>query len=56
MNERAETRQFSNIARTLTMGFTKRLKLDPAANREKAPEPDSGTAWKYVAGMEACQP
>ena len=32
------------------MGWTRRLKLDPNATREKAAEPDAETVWKYTEG------
>jgi hypothetical protein len=42
--------EFSKYARSLTLGWTKRLKVESNRNIERAPEPDREAAWKYSRG------
>lgn len=42
---------FSESAKGLTIGWTKRLKLQRSMGRDRAPELDPDTAWVYCKGI-----
>lgn len=50
--ERTETSGFHESAKGLTLGWTKRLKLQGSMSRHKAPELDLETAWLYSQGKK----
>ena len=42
---------FAKSARSLSLGWTRRLKLNSGMIRDRAPEPDPDQAWKFCKGV-----
>jgi hypothetical protein len=51
VTERTGAIEFTEYARTLTSEISRRLKLQVNRVRERAPELDAQTAWKYSNSM-----
>jgi hypothetical protein len=52
VSERTGVVDFAKSAKGLTLGWTRRLKLDYGATRERAPQIDAETAWGFSKGRK----
>ena len=52
VSERAGTTDFAQSAKSLTLGWSRRLKLLSPRTRAEEPEPDEAKAWTYCNGMQ----
>jgi hypothetical protein len=50
VTEKTGVPDFARSARSLSLGWTRHLKLGNNMNRERAPEADSTTAWRFAKG------
>lgn len=48
--KRTGVSDFARASKDLTLGWTRRLKVDHRRAIERAPEPDRETAWKFSEG------